>query len=134
MIVYIQQQTLTPKDIIRSAGILKNRVYLFRRFKERKLMFWRIVQPLNLAKALFPPLVFVSLLFNRFKASDDFRLLPFIYVHAVSERLQLWKTCTRERVFQFKQNYSVALSHTLNFRGTLERYNKILLESVPFTI
>jgi len=99
MIVYVQQQTLTPKDVIHSAGHIKNRVYLFKRFGERKLMFWRIVNPWNLAKALFPPLTFVSLFFNRFKTSDDYKLLPFRYVYAILERLQLWKTCAIERVF-----------------------------------
>jgi glycosyltransferase involved in cell wall biosynthesis len=99
MTVYVQQQILTPKDIIRSAIHARNRVYLFKRFGERKLIFWRVFEPWNLAKVLFPPLIFVSLFFNRFKTSDDFRLLPFKYVYAVSERLQLWKTCARERVF-----------------------------------
>lgn len=99
MIVFVQQQTVTPKDIMQSAGYIKNRVYLFRRFGERKLMFWRIVNPFNLAKALFPPLIFVSLFFNMFKTLDDYKLLPFTYVYAILERLQLWKTCARERVF-----------------------------------
>jgi len=67
MITYAQQQIITPKELIRHASILKNRVYLFKRFGERKLMFWRIVNPLNLAKVLFLPLIFASLFFNRFK-------------------------------------------------------------------
>jgi len=99
MIVYVQQQTLTPKDLIRSAGYIKNRVYLFKKFRERKKMLWRIVNPFNLAKTLFPPLILVSLFFKTFKTSDDFKLLPFMYVYAILERLQLWKTCARERVF-----------------------------------
>lgn len=99
MIVYVQQQTLTPKDVIHSASHIKNKVYLFKRFGERKLIFWRIVNPLNLAKALFPPLIFVSLFFNRFKTLDDYKLLPYKYVQAVLERLQLWKTCAKERIF-----------------------------------
>jgi glycosyltransferase involved in cell wall biosynthesis len=99
MIVYVQQQTLTPKDMIRSACHIKNRVYLFKRFGERKLMLWRIVNPLNLAKALFPPLAFTSLFFNRFKTSDDYKLLPYKYVQAILERLQLWKTSAIERIF-----------------------------------
>jgi GT2 family glycosyltransferase len=99
MIVYVQRQTDTPKDVIHSACYIKNRVYLFKRFGERELMFWRIVNPWNLAKALFPPLTFVSLFFHRFKTSDDYKLLPFKYVQAILERLQLWKTCAIERVF-----------------------------------
>jgi len=99
MIVYCQQQTLTPKDLVRGANHLKNRVYLFKRFGERTQICWRIVEPWNLAKALYPPLIFVSLFFNRFKTRDDIKLLPFTYVRAVLERLELWKTCARERVF-----------------------------------
>jgi hypothetical protein len=99
MIAYVQQQTLTPKDFIRSAGNIKNRVYLFKRFKEKKLMFWHIADPPNLAKAIFPPLILARLFFNSFKTSHDFNLLPFTYIYAVLERLQLWKTCATERVF-----------------------------------
>ena len=99
MIACVQQQTLTPKDFVRRAGYIRNRVYLFKRFRERKLMIWRIVNPFNLAKTLFPPLILVSLFFNEFKTSDDFKLLPFTYVYAILERLQLWKTYARERVF-----------------------------------
>jgi glycosyltransferase involved in cell wall biosynthesis len=99
MIAFVQQQTLTPKDLIRSSAYIKNRVYLFKRFGERKQMSWRIVDPWNLAKTLFPPLILTSLFFNKFKTSDDTKLLPFTYVYAILERLQLWKTCARERVF-----------------------------------
>lgn len=99
MIVYVQQQTFTPKDIIRSAGQIKNRVYLYKRFGERKIMMWRIVDPFNLAKTIFPPLIWVRLSFKTFKTSDDFKLLPFTYVYAILERLQLWNLCARERVF-----------------------------------
>jgi glycosyltransferase involved in cell wall biosynthesis len=99
MIVYVQQQTFTPKDVIRSATHVKNRVYLFKRFDERKQMFGRIVDPWNLAKALFPPLILVSLFFNKFKTRDDIKLLPFTYVRAILERVELWKTCAKERVF-----------------------------------
>lgn len=99
MIVYGQQQTLTPKDLIRGATHIKNRVYLFKRFGERNQMFGRIVDPWNLAKALFPPLIFGSLFFNKFKTRDDIKLLPYTYVSAILERLDLWKTCARERVF-----------------------------------
>ncbi len=99
MIVYVQQQTLTPKDLLRSAGYAKNRVYLFKRFKEKVNMFWRIVMPFNLVEILFPPSILANLFFKKFKTSDDFKLLPFMYLYAILERLQLWKTCAKERVF-----------------------------------
>jgi len=99
MIVYVQQQTRTPKELIESASHIRNRVYLFKKFRERKLMLWRIVYPLNLAKALFPPIVFVSLFFHRFRKLDGFKLLPYVYIHAIYERLQLWNECAKERGF-----------------------------------
>jgi len=99
MIVYVQQETVTPKELVQRAGHVKNRVYLFKKFGERKVMFWRIVDPLTLAKMFFPPLVFISLFFNRFQTMNDYKLLPFKYVHAISGRLELWKTCATERVF-----------------------------------
>jgi glycosyltransferase involved in cell wall biosynthesis len=99
MIVYHPQVILTPKRFVESAARIRNRVLLFKKFEERVFLFWRILFPLNLLKILFPPLIFSSLFFKRFKKSDDFKLLPFSYVYAICERLQLWKECAKERVF-----------------------------------
>jgi glycosyltransferase involved in cell wall biosynthesis len=99
MIVYIQKEIVTPKGLIKHAPGIKNRVYLFKRFHDRELMVWRIVDLRNLAKILCPPLVFTSLFFRKLKTLDDYRLLPFTYARAISERLQLWRECAKERVF-----------------------------------
>jgi glycosyltransferase involved in cell wall biosynthesis len=99
MIVYHPRVILSPERLIKSAAIIENRVCIFKRFGEKKQISWRVVNPFNLAKILFPPLIFVSLFFNKFKTEDDFKLLPYTYVYAVFERLHVWKTCARERVF-----------------------------------
>ncbi len=99
MIVYGQQETETPRDRIRRAEMLKNRVYLFKRFGDRKMMWWRIVHPWSLQRILFPPLIFKSLFSKAFGRSDDYRLLPYTYIAYILERLQLWKLCAKERVF-----------------------------------
>jgi GT2 family glycosyltransferase len=99
MIVYHPRVTVTPTMLIKSAPNIAKRVLIFKKHGERKFMLWRILFPLNLAKALFPPLIFVSLFFKRFETADDFRLLPYIYVYVVLERLQLWKTSAIEGVF-----------------------------------
>lgn len=99
MIVYVQQETLTPSDLIIRANATRNRVYLFKRFRDKELLLWRIVDPWSLAKIICPPLIFASLFFNNFKTLDDYKLLPFTYAKAVLERLQLWKECAKERVF-----------------------------------
>ena len=101
MIVYAQEQTMTPKNLLESANQIKNRVRLFRKHREKELMIWRCVKPRNLARAAFPPLIFVNLLFHRFETKDDFHLLPFTYVYAVRERLKLWQECARQKVLLF---------------------------------
>jgi len=105
MIVYHPQVVMTPKKLIKSAERIKNRVHLYKR-NRRDCMLWRIVFPLNVAKILFPPLVFVSLISSRLKTSargvqtsDDFRLLPFFYIFLIVQRLHLWKECAKERVW-----------------------------------
>ena len=99
MIVYHPQVILTPKRFIETAAYIRNRVHLFKKFGEKEFLLWRILFPFNLVKILFPPLIFSSLFFKRFKNSDDFKLLPFSYIYAICERLQLWKECAKERVF-----------------------------------
>jgi glycosyltransferase involved in cell wall biosynthesis len=89
----------TPKGLIKSASRIEGRVYLFKRFGERVSIEWRLVDPFNLAKIFFPELILVSLVFNKFKQKEDFRLLPFTYLYAVLERLHIWKACVKYRVF-----------------------------------
>jgi glycosyltransferase involved in cell wall biosynthesis len=99
MKVYVQQETLTPKAFIKRSDALRNKVFLFKRFRERNFMMWRIAEPLSLAKILFPPIIFSSLVFKKFRKLDDFKLMPFMYIYVIRQRLLLWKECARERVF-----------------------------------
>ncbi len=99
MNVFVQQETLTPKGLIKRSDALRNKVFLFKRFRERDFMMWRIAEPLSLLKILFPPLIFSSLIFKKFKNSNDFKLIPFVYIYVICQRLRLWKECARERVF-----------------------------------
>lgn len=99
MTVRIRKETVTPKGLLKHSPIIKNRVYLFKRFNDKELIRWRIVDSLNLAKILCPPSLVASLFINSFKTSDDYKLLPFTYVKAISERIHLWRECAKERVF-----------------------------------
>jgi glycosyltransferase involved in cell wall biosynthesis len=98
MIVFHRQVVLTPSSFLKMAARAENTVYLFKRFGDRTLMYWRIWCPFTLAKMIFPPLTFASLFFHRFKKKEDFNLLPYSYIYAVLERLHLWRMCARERV------------------------------------
>jgi len=99
MVVYVQKESLTLTGLIKNAPIIKNRVYLFKRFQDKETISWRIVDPWSLEKILCPPLFFMGLFSNRFKRLDDYRLLPLTYVKTILERLYLWRECAKERVF-----------------------------------
>lgn len=99
MIAVHPQVIMTPDSLIRLASRAANRVYLFKRFGDKASILGRIVNPFNLTKIFFPELVLTSLFFYRFRRKEDFKLLPYTYVYAVLERLYLWKTCAKERVF-----------------------------------
>jgi glycosyltransferase involved in cell wall biosynthesis len=99
MIVYHPRVVLSPAMFIKAASHTKYRVFLFKKFGDKECLLWRILLPLNLVKIFFPPLIFGSLFSERFRDSNDYRLLPYSYVYVIVERLQLWKTCAIERVF-----------------------------------
>jgi GT2 family glycosyltransferase len=99
MKVFVQQQTLTPKDILKRSEALRNKVFLFKRFGETKNIVWRVVEPVSLVKIFFPPLFLASLFSKRLTKSEDFRLVPFHYISLIYSRLKLWKESARERIF-----------------------------------
>jgi GT2 family glycosyltransferase len=99
MVAYHQKITLRPARFVKTGERLKNRVFLYKKSKERKFILWRIVFPFNLISLIFPPLVFVSLFRNKYRTKEDFALFPFIYIRLIYERLSLWNTCAKERVF-----------------------------------
>jgi glycosyltransferase involved in cell wall biosynthesis len=99
MKVFIQQETMTPADLIKRSDSLRNRVFLFKRFGGLDCMFWRIVDPLSLAKLLFPPIFFISLVSQRFTKSEDLKLVPYRFVYLLCSRLKLWNESAKERVF-----------------------------------
>jgi glycosyltransferase involved in cell wall biosynthesis len=98
MIVYHPQAKMTPRKLIASAALIKNRVILYKKFHQKEFMLWHIVYPQNLAKLLFPPLIFSSLFSKRFESPEDFRLLPFMYIYVVCQRLHLWKESARAKI------------------------------------
>jgi glycosyltransferase involved in cell wall biosynthesis len=99
MVVYHPQVKMTPKMLVESASNIKNKVHLYKKLRRKELLLWRIVYPTNLIRLLCPPLIFSSLISKRFKTSEDFRLLPFIYIFLLFQRLHLWKESAKERVF-----------------------------------
>jgi glycosyltransferase involved in cell wall biosynthesis len=99
MVVYHTKVTMTPKKLIKSASHAKKRVHLYKKYKRKEFMLWRIIYPLHLAKLIFPFLIFSSLFFKRFKSIADFRLFPFTYPFLIYQRLQIWKESANKKIF-----------------------------------
>ena len=99
MIVVHPKTIVTPKKYIRYSTNNVNRVRIFKNSGIKEFFVWRIYSPINLAKILFPPLIFASLFSKKFKNRNDFRLFPYTYVILLLERINLWKAAAIERVF-----------------------------------
>jgi glycosyltransferase involved in cell wall biosynthesis len=99
MIVFHPRVILAPKNFLKNAVNMGNRIILFKRFGDRELITWRIVAPLNLAKFFFPPLVFVSLFRGKLRIKNDYRVFSYMYLYIVLERINVWKISAREKAF-----------------------------------
>ena len=99
MVVCHRKKTLNPVQFVRTGERIKNRVLLYKRFKERSLFVGRIAYPLDLMAMIFPPLILGSFFRNGYRTREDINLFPFIYIKLVYERFNLWKMCAKERVF-----------------------------------
>jgi glycosyltransferase involved in cell wall biosynthesis len=98
MIVHHQKKSMSPKRFLKTADILSNRVLLYKKFGDNTLLIWRIARPLDLAKLIFPPMIFGSFLVNKYESKEDFDIFPYIYVKLLIERLRFWKMCAKEKV------------------------------------
>jgi len=99
MIIYHQKKIFKPMKFVKNGKILRNRVLLYKKFRDKPLFVWRIANPKDLASIIFPPLIFTRLFGTSFKSKDDFNLFPFIYLRLIYERIEFWDMCVRERIF-----------------------------------
>jgi GT2 family glycosyltransferase len=99
MIVYHQKITLKPRNLVLSGKRIRDRVLLYKKYKDKQNRIWRIMYPKNLLQLIFPPFVFLSLFRRRYKTKEDYILFPFIYIMLLYERLNLWNVCIQEKVF-----------------------------------
>jgi GT2 family glycosyltransferase len=104
MRVYHQKVTRAGFEYVRTAERVKNRVIRYKRFGKSGLpkgsLAWRIYSPRRLVGIVVPPLVLVDpLLHRRCKTKADLRVLPFVYLRLVWERLSLWSMCAKEKAY-----------------------------------
>jgi len=77
----------------------KTRILLFKRYNDKNQIRFRVYHPLNLFGLFFPPAIFGALFLHKYKSLEDFKTLLWIYPTVFVERISLWKTCIKERVF-----------------------------------
>jgi GT2 family glycosyltransferase len=103
MRVHHQKVTVAGFEYVRAAGRVKNRVIRYKKLGKSGIpdgsLRWRIYSPVRLIAILVPPLILGGLLRYRCRTKEDLRVLPFVYLYLVWERLSLWSMCAKEKVF-----------------------------------
>jgi len=99
MIIIHQKDVWTIKEFFNSAKRIRSRILLFKNFGERNLIFWRIVKPENLIAIIFPPLIFISLIKNRYRSWNDIKLFLILYPWLIYERFIIWNNALKEKIF-----------------------------------
>ena len=99
MIVIHQKKLWDVKSYIKSARRASNRVLLFKEYKDTQCINFRVLFPKNLLKALFPPLIIITLIKNKPKNWLEYKLIFASYIFCVYQRILIWKTALKEGVF-----------------------------------
>lgn len=99
MIAYHPWVQMTPKKLFKMASSIEDRIYLFKKFRDRALLSWRIMNIRQFVMILCPELIFASFFLHSYKRKEDFSLLPFTFIAAIVERIHIWKASAKNRVF-----------------------------------
>ncbi len=78
------------------------KIMLYKRFGREGfgVVKFNIVNPMNLVKMIIFPLAFVGpIIKGELKSWDDWKLYPLVYPKLVYERILIWKTAFKERIF-----------------------------------
>lgn len=103
MLVIHARKFWSPKSLINSAKRASSRVYMFKDGLDKSFIKWRIMYPENIIKILIPPLILLPLFKQLFRYGSftwlDFKLTLASYVKLVYQRIVIWKTAWKEKVF-----------------------------------
>ena len=99
MIVNHAKTVMTPKQYVKRGKKTQDIPKFYKKFHDKSVVKSRIFRPLELAAIFFPPLIFGSMLRNKFKTKEDFGLLPFLYLKLLYERINLWNSSVRNKIF-----------------------------------
>jgi glycosyltransferase involved in cell wall biosynthesis len=99
MIITHQNKSWDCKSYIKACTRVRDWILLFKEHHDTTFMTGRILFPRGLIKIFFPPLIFVPLFKHKNNTLLDYRLVLCSYVKFVYERIYIWKTAFKERVF-----------------------------------
>jgi glycosyltransferase involved in cell wall biosynthesis len=100
MLVIHREKRWTIKSYLLSARRIKDRVMLIKYHGDQFAMRSRILMPVNLIKILVPPLAIAKpIISGKVRTWNDLKLVPFIYFKLVYERLLIWKTALKKKIF-----------------------------------
>lgn len=78
------------------------KIMLYKRFGSKGfgVVYHHIVNPMNLVKMIIFPLAFIGpIMKGELKTWDDWKLYPLVYPKLVYERILIWRTAIREKIF-----------------------------------
>ncbi|HUK84394.1 MAG TPA: glycosyltransferase family A protein [Candidatus Acidoferrum sp.] len=90
---------MTKQRVFKSISAIDDRMVLYKKYGDRELITWRIMNIRHFVLLLCPALILASFLLNTYKKKTDFQLLPITFIAAIVERVQIWKASTKYHVF-----------------------------------
>jgi len=100
MLVIHREKRWTIKSYLLSARRIKDRVMLIKYHNDHYSLRLNVLMPLSLVKILVPPLAIAKPIINgKVRTWNDLKLVPFIYFRLVYERLLIWKTALKKKIF-----------------------------------
>jgi glycosyltransferase involved in cell wall biosynthesis len=100
MLVYHQIEKWNYKSLISGhKAMATSKVYLYKNFKDTSYTFCFIAFPRHLLTLLFPPLLIYKGFRDKVRSWYDLKILLSYYVAYLFERIIIWKTAIKEKVF-----------------------------------
>ncbi len=90
---------MTQQRVFKIVSAIDDRMVLFKKYGDREVMTWRIMNIRQFVMLLCPELILASFLLNTYKKKTDFQLVPITFIAAIVERVQIWKASAKNHVF-----------------------------------
>lgn len=97
-VVYHQRKKMTIRQYMNTALRAESRVMLIKYQNDRVHNKGIFLHPKHYIKILLPFMIITTIIRNRFRTWDDYRLIPFIYFKFLYTRLIIWRAAIKYRI------------------------------------